>query len=46
MDKNMEYNNFYGYSPYGTSPDGFESQYAEFKCQFLLGSSALILIIP
>lgn len=31
MDKNMEYNNFYGYSPYGCSPDGFDNQYADFN---------------
>lgn len=28
MDKNMDYNNFYGYSP---SPEGFDGQYAEFN---------------
>jgi len=31
MDKNMEYNNFYGYSPYAGSPDGFDGQYADFN---------------
>lgn len=31
MDKNMEYNNFYGYSPYSGSPDNFENQYADFN---------------
>ena len=31
MDKNMEYNNFYGYSPYSGSPDVFDNQYADFN---------------
>lgn len=34
MDKNIDYNNFYGfgYSPYSSgSPEGFESGYADFN---------------
>lgn len=33
MDKNMDYNNFYGYSPYTNSPDGFDGNgmYADFN---------------
>ncbi len=31
MDKNIDYNNFYGYSPYGNTPDGFDNPYAEFN---------------
>lgn len=32
MDKNMDYNNFYGYSPYSSgSPEGFEGGYADFN---------------
>ena len=31
MDKNMEYNNFYGYPPYTGTNDGFDNQYADFN---------------
>ena len=34
MDKNIDYNNFYGfgYAPYSsTSPEGFENGYADFN---------------
>ena len=32
MDKNnMNYNNFYGFSPYTNSPEGFDNQYTEFN---------------
>lgn len=33
MDKNIDYNNFYGYSPYssGMQDSNFEPQYADFN---------------
>lgn len=31
MDKNMDFNNFYGFSPYNAGPNDFENQFADFS---------------
>lgn len=31
MDRNIDFNNFYGFSPYNNVPDGFENQFVDFN---------------